>query len=98
MKRRNFSASSKKEAVNLVREQGRSPGKAAEELGISESALQKRAGIDWAEHRSPGFVQKLLRRKLQLVPPASNESAGRLPLSLGTVTSAPATCVSLLPW
>jgi transposase len=41
MKRRNFSASFKEEAVKLVREQGRSAGKAAKELGISESALRR---------------------------------------------------------
>jgi len=39
--RRNFSASFKKEAVTLVKEHGRSAGKAAEELGISESALRR---------------------------------------------------------
>ena len=41
MKRRNFSASYKKEAVKLVKERGRSAGKAAKELGISESALRR---------------------------------------------------------
>jgi transposase len=41
MKRRNFSASFKEEAVKLVKEQGRSAGKAAKELGISESALRR---------------------------------------------------------
>jgi len=41
MKRRNFSESFKTEAVKLVKEQGRSIGKAAKELGISESALRK---------------------------------------------------------
>jgi transposase-like protein len=41
MKRRNFSESYKAEAVKLVKERGRSAGKAAEELGISESALRR---------------------------------------------------------
>jgi len=41
MKRRNFSESFKTEAVKLVREQGRSIGKAAKDLGISASALRK---------------------------------------------------------
>lgn len=41
MKRRSFSASFKEEAVKLVKEQGRSAGKAAKELGISESALRR---------------------------------------------------------
>lgn len=41
MKRRIFSASFKEEAVKLVREGGRSAGKAAKELGISESALRR---------------------------------------------------------
>lgn len=41
MKRRKFSASFKEEAVKLVREGGRSAGKAAKELGISESALRR---------------------------------------------------------
>ncbi len=41
MKRRNFSESFKTGAVKLVKEQGRSIGKAAKELGISESALRK---------------------------------------------------------
>jgi transposase-like protein len=40
-RRRNFSASFKKEAVKLVREHGLSAGKAAKELGISESALRR---------------------------------------------------------
>lgn len=41
MKRRNFSASFKEEAVKLVREGSRSAGRAAKELGISESALRR---------------------------------------------------------
>ncbi|MBK8482182.1 MAG: transposase [Proteobacteria bacterium] len=41
MKRRNFSASFREEAVKLVREGGRSAGKAAKELGLSESALRR---------------------------------------------------------
>jgi transposase len=41
MKRRSFSASFKEEAVKLVSEGGRSPGKAAKELGISETALRR---------------------------------------------------------
>ena len=41
MKRRNFSDSFKEEAVKLVKEQGRSAGKAAKDLGISESALRR---------------------------------------------------------
>jgi transposase len=41
MKRRSFSASFKEEAVKLVKEHGRSAGKAAKELGISESALRR---------------------------------------------------------
>jgi transposase len=41
MKRRQFSASFKAEAVKLVRERGLSAGKAAKELGISESALRR---------------------------------------------------------
>lgn len=41
MKRRNFSASFKEEAVKLVKEHGRSAGQAAKELGISESALRR---------------------------------------------------------
>lgn len=41
MKRRNFSESYKSEAVKLVKEQGRSVGQAASELGISESALRR---------------------------------------------------------
>ena len=38
MKRRTFSASFKAEAVKLVKDQGLSAGKAAKDLGISESA------------------------------------------------------------
>lgn len=60
MKRRNFSASFKEEAVKLVKEGGRSAGKAAKELGLSESALRRwieasdveqgtRAGLTMAE-------------------------------------------------
>jgi transposase len=59
MKRRQFSASFKAEAVKLVRERGLSAGKAAKELGISESALRRwleasdiertRAGLTVAE-------------------------------------------------
>ena len=41
MKRRVFSESYKIEAVKLVKEQGRSVGQAAAELGISESALRR---------------------------------------------------------
>ncbi len=41
MKRRSFSASYKAEAVKLVKEQGLSAGKAAKDLGISESALRR---------------------------------------------------------
>jgi transposase len=40
-KRRVFSESYKTEAVNLVKEQGRSASQAAKELGISESALRR---------------------------------------------------------
>jgi transposase len=40
-KRRVFSESFKADAVKLVRERGRSATKAAEELGISESALRR---------------------------------------------------------
>ena len=41
MKRRTFSKSYKMEAVKLVKEQGLSAGKAAKDLGISESALRR---------------------------------------------------------
>jgi len=41
MKRRNFSTSFKDEAVKLVKEGGLSAGRAAKELGISESALRR---------------------------------------------------------
>jgi transposase len=41
MKRRTFSASFKAEAVKLVKEQGLSAGKAAKDLGISESMLRR---------------------------------------------------------
>ena len=40
-RRRNFSTWFKNEAVALVKEHGRSAGKAAKELGISESALRR---------------------------------------------------------
>jgi transposase len=40
-KRRRFAESFKVDAVKLVRETGRSVAKAAEELGISESALRR---------------------------------------------------------
>ncbi len=49
MKRRNFSASFKAEAVKLVKEHGRSAGKAAKELGISESALRRWIDADDVE-------------------------------------------------
>jgi transposase len=41
MKRRTFSASFKVEAVKLVKEQGLSAGKAAKDLGVSESMLRR---------------------------------------------------------
>jgi transposase len=49
MKRRHFSASFKREAVQLVKEHGRSAGKAAKELGISESALRRWIEADEVE-------------------------------------------------
>lgn len=49
MKRRNFSKSFKSEAVALVQQHGRSVAKAAEELGISDSALRR-----WVEASEVG--------------------------------------------
>ena len=57
MKRRNFSASFREEAVKLVKEQGRSVGRAAEELGISESALRRWIAADDVEQgNKPGLT------------------------------------------
>ncbi len=74
MKRRNFSASFKKEAVQLVKEQGRSAGKAAKELGISESALRRWIEADDVEQGNKAGLTvaekaelRELKRELQTV-------------------------------
>ncbi len=74
MKRRNFSASFKKEAVQLVKEHGRSAGKAAKELGISESALRRWIEADDIEQGNKAGLTvaekaelRELKRELQTV-------------------------------
>ncbi len=74
MTRRNFSASFKKEAVRLVKEQGRSAGKAAKELGISESALRRWIETDDVEQGNKAGLTvaekaeiRELKRELQTV-------------------------------
>ncbi|MCP4529508.1 MAG: transposase [Aestuariibacter sp.] len=57
MKRRIFSESYKTEAVKLVREQGLSIGKAAKELGISESGLRRWVdAFDVDQGKKPGLT------------------------------------------
>ena len=54
MKRRTFSESYKMEAVKLVKEHGVSAGKAAKDLGISESALRRWVDASEVDHGVKG--------------------------------------------
>ena len=74
MKRRSYSASFKADAVKLVKEQGLSAGKAAKDLGLSESVLRRwiaasevesgqKAGLTEAEKAE---IRQLKRENAQL--------------------------------
>ena len=65
MKRRNFSASFKAEAVKLVKEQGLSAGKAAQDLGISESALRRWLATDEVETGSKAGLTMAERAEIR---------------------------------